>query len=61
MHVTSVIPTEKVNVRVKLVRTCTHSRVVDEVRDADGVTTGRLVCLECHAEFPDPTYAGPHH
>ena len=35
-------------------RRCMHSRIVDEVRNADGMKTGRLVCLECFAEFPDP-------
>ena len=32
---------------------CMHSRIVDEVRDANGMKTGRLVCLECFMEFPD--------
>lgn len=61
MPPTSVTTTKNVNVRVKLVRSCTHSRVVDEVRDAAGMKTGQLVCLECHTEFPDPDDKEPHH
>lgn len=38
---------------------CTHSRMVDEVRGANGAKTGRLVCIECRAEFPDPAYQKP--
>jgi hypothetical protein len=52
---------ENITLRGKLARSCAHNRVVDEVRDADGVTTGRLVCLECHAEFPDQAPRRPHH
>lgn len=37
---------------------CTHGRVVDEVRSADGAETGRLVCKECQAEFQDPSNEG---
>jgi hypothetical protein len=35
---------------------CIHSRIVDEARSTDGRKTGRLVCLECLAEFPDPVF-----
>jgi hypothetical protein len=59
MYSTSVTTTENVNVRVKLARSCTHSRVVDEVRDAGGIKTGQLICLECHTEFPDPGITEP--
>jgi hypothetical protein len=42
------------NIRGNLARPCAHGRLVDEVRNADGIKTGQLVCLECRAEFPDP-------
>ncbi|MGQ0665807.1 MAG: hypothetical protein ACT4O4_02125 [Nitrospiraceae bacterium] len=61
MHPTTSASNETIGVRGKLARPCAHSRVVDEVRDADGITTGRLVCLECHAEFPDPAPMRAHH
>lgn len=50
------VPSTPVNttIHVKSVPRCTHSRIVDEVRTPDGMKTGRLVCLECFAEFPDP-------
>ena len=35
---------------------CLHRRIVDDVRNADGKKTGRLLCLECFTEFPDPDY-----
>jgi hypothetical protein len=35
---------------------CTHSRMVDDVLTTKGGKTGQLVCLECRAVFPDPTY-----
>ena len=34
--------------------TCSHSRVVDDVLSAKGTKTGKLICLECQAVFPDP-------
>jgi hypothetical protein len=46
-------------VQTKTVSPCTHSRVVDEVRSTQGAKTGRLVCLECMVEFPDPLYQDP--
>ncbi|HXV67389.1 MAG TPA: hypothetical protein VD738_00575 [Nitrospira sp.] len=61
MHPTSSTSNGTIGVRAQLVRPCTHGRVVDEVRDASGIKTGRLICLECHAEFPDPDYETPHH
>lgn len=33
---------------------CAHQRVIDELRDAQGHPTGKLVCLECGAVWPDP-------
>jgi hypothetical protein len=33
---------------------CTHQRLIDEVRDEQGRPTGKLVCAECRAVFPDP-------
>jgi len=47
-------------VRTKVANPCTHRRMVDEVRAANGVKTGQLVCLECLAEFPDPANQQPH-
>jgi len=38
---------------------CTHSRMLDDVLTTKGVKTGQLVCLECRAVFPDPTYQEP--
>ena len=38
---------------------CTHSRMVDDVLTTKGVKTGKLVCIECTAVFPDPTYHEP--
>ena len=31
-----------------------HSRIVDEVRNDEGMKTGELICMECLAKFPDP-------
>ncbi len=41
---------------VQSTRRCSHSRIVDEVRNAEGMKMGRLVCLECFMEFPDPDH-----
>ena len=41
---------------VQAIRRCLHSRLVDDVRTPDGKKTGRLLCLECLTEFPDPDY-----
>jgi hypothetical protein len=35
---------------------CTHSRLVNDVLTATGTKTGQLVCIECKAVFPDPTF-----
>lgn len=40
---------------------CTHSRLIDDVLDTKGDKTGRLLCLECNATFPDPTFLKPVH
>jgi hypothetical protein len=47
-------------VRTKSAKPCTHMRMVDEVRTANGTKTGQLICLECLTEFPDPAYQQPH-
>lgn len=47
---------QKTRVQTKTASPCTHSRMVDEVRTANGIKTGRLICIECQAEFPDPSY-----
>lgn len=36
--------------------TCTHGRLVDYVLTNEGTKTGQLVCVECAAVFPDPTF-----
>jgi len=33
---------------------CTHGRVIDEVRNDDGKTTGQVRCFECGTVFDDP-------
>ncbi len=33
---------------------CAHQRLIDELRDAQGNPTGKLVCAECGAVFPEP-------
>lgn len=50
----NIAPPTYVAVPVQSTCRCQHRRIVDEVRNADGMKTGRLVCLECFAEFPDP-------
>ena len=35
---------------------CTHSRLIDDVLTTTGTKTGQLICLECTAVFPDPTF-----
>jgi hypothetical protein len=65
MQPTSTTPTPVASaattkVRTKIAKPCIHMRMVDEVRTANGVKTGRLVCLECLAEFPDPSGQQPH-
>lgn len=52
----AVTPLAHSAVPVQPVHRCTHGRIVDEVRGGDGMKTGRLVCLECFAEFPDPDF-----
>jgi len=60
MQPTLTTPAETTRVQAKFARPCTHSRVVDEIRGTNGAKTGRLVCLECYAEFPDPVSCKPH-
>jgi hypothetical protein len=47
------------SVHAKTASSCTHSRMVDDVRGTKGGKTGQLVCKECQAEFPDPTSEHP--
>lgn len=49
-------PSQETIVRTKATAPCTHNRLVDEVLSANGAKTGRLLCMECQAEFPDPLY-----
>jgi len=59
MQQTLLTPAQQTRVPTKVVRFCTHSRLVDEVRNAKGLKTGELICMECMAKFPDPTYQTP--
>lgn len=61
MQPAATTPPEYPTPLVQPARRCTHSRIVDEVRNADGMKAGRLVCLECFAEFPDPDYQATRH
>lgn len=40
---------------------CSHSRIVDDVLNAQGIKTGQLICLECRAVLPDPAAHRPDH
>ena len=40
---------------------CAHSRLVDDVLSTKGTKTGQLLCIECKAVFPDPTFQEPVH
>ena len=40
--------------RAPLRQPCAHQRLVDDLRDAQGHPTGKLVCAECGAVFSDP-------
>ncbi len=35
-------------------KTCAHSRMIDDVRTAQGKRTGKVRCLECQAVINDP-------
>lgn len=37
-----------------LVKTCSHSRLIDNVLTKDGKRTGKVHCVECGAKFNDP-------
>jgi hypothetical protein len=54
---TAVASDEGVTLHVK--KACTHSRLIDDVLTKKGNKTGRLLCLECKATFPDLTLAEP--
>ena len=34
-------------------RACTHSRMVEDERTAEGKKSGRLICMECGTVLPD--------
>jgi hypothetical protein len=59
MQPTLTNPPRERRVQTKTASQCAHGRIVDEVRSANGAKTGRLVCIECRAEFPDPLYQDP--
>jgi hypothetical protein len=52
----SSVATPSMNPRAKQAvdTACSHKRMVDEVLSTEGKKTGRVRCLECHAEF-DPS------
>jgi hypothetical protein len=56
MQPTAGNPGQKKRAQTKVASSCTHGRVVDEVRSADGPATGLLICKECLAKFPDSRY-----
>lgn len=37
-----------------LVKTCSHSRLIDNVETPDGKRTGKVMCRECGVKFDDP-------
>ena len=58
MQPTATNPGQVKRTQTKTRTSCTHGRMVDQVRSADGAETGRLVCKECQAEFQDPSNEG---
>ena len=52
-------PGQAKRVHSETAMSCTHSRMVDEVRSPDGAKTGHLICIECLAQFPDPMCQEP--
>ena len=58
MNPTAANSRQEKRVQTPRATSCTHGRMVDEVRGADGAETGRLVCKECQAEFQDPSNEG---
>jgi hypothetical protein len=56
MEPTLTTPIQQTRVPTKTAPSCTHSRLVDEVRNTKGLKTGQLLCMECMTQFPDPTY-----
>lgn len=59
MEPTLTVPSQTTRIRTETAQPCIHGRMVDEVRCATGAKTGRLICLECQAEFPDPASRKP--
>ena len=39
---------------------CTHSRMIDDVYDQDGLPTGKVKCSECMAILDNPLKSGEH-
>jgi hypothetical protein len=39
---------------------CTHSRMIDDVYDQDGLPTGKMQCSECMAVLDTPLKSGEH-
>ena len=37
---------------------CTHSRMIDDVYDQDGLPTGKVQCSECMAILDNPLKSG---
>jgi len=38
---------------------CVHGRMVNDERTADGMATGRLICVECGAVVPPSAPSAP--
>ena len=53
MEHTAATPRRGKKAQTETATSCTHGRLVEEVRSADGAETGRLICKECQAEFQD--------
>jgi hypothetical protein len=41
--------------RTASIKTCVHSRLIDEVLTKSGKRTGKVHCVECGAKFDDPS------
>lgn len=40
--------------RTAPIKTCVHSRLIDDVLTRHGKRTGKVHCVECGAKFDDP-------
>jgi len=56
MEPTLTTPVARARTGTETLSSCTHGRMVDEVRTPKGIKTGELICMECLAKFPDPMF-----